>query len=79
MAINEARAALAAPGAVEEVTIDMVAEDQLVTIQVRLGSEALAQLFFQELRRDAQEKGSFRLGPAALHSTFVDAEDGSGE
>lgn len=78
MAINEARAALCAPGAVEEVTIDVVPEDQLVTIQVRLGSEALAQLFFQELRRDAQEKGNFRLGPTALHSTFVDASDGSG-
>lgn len=72
--IGEARAALGAPGAITEVTIDCVPECQQVTVVVTLDSEALTELFFQELRAAAVAARGLRLGPVLLGAQFVEAE-----
>lgn len=73
--ISEARAALSAPGAVTEVAIESVPECLQVTLVVTLGSEALTELFFHELRSAAGATGGLRLGPLMLGAQFVEAED----
>lgn len=74
MAINEARTAFSAPGAVEEVGLDVGGDDRTVILTVRLKDRSLADMLMSDLVTSFQSSSGFPFGPLNLSGEIIPEE-----